>query len=158
MMKKRWKKRAGMFLGCLFAGILGVPALQAHAAGSDTIQITVGYWGDKEYTKATVSMDELAENCGTNQVIYTWIDNRPAAGKTEAEGVYLRDVMDYVGIDMNSVHSYNFYTRDAGNSQSSANHTDNSVKTGDENPLLPTVLVLFVADAAITLTFRRRRA
>ncbi|MCU6763289.1 Bacterial Ig-like domain (group 2) [uncultured Roseburia sp.] len=115
--KMKMKRAVWCLLGILSAGIFGItgiPALHSEAAGSSTVSITVGYWGGKEYTKKIVSMDELEANCGTNQVIYTWIDNLPAAGTTEAEGVYLRDVMDYAGIDMSSVLYYNFYTTDAG--------------------------------------------
>lgn len=77
------------------------------------ISVTVGYWGGKEYTKQTVSLDELADACGTNRAVYTWINGGESPGTTEAEGIYIADIMDYCGVDMGSVYYYNFATRDA---------------------------------------------
>lgn len=105
-------------IGIFFSAILCLLILghTTKAFAYDEIKdltVTVGYWGDEEYTKGKVPLTTLAEKCGLNREIYTWIDKNPTAGTTEAEGIYLTDLMDYFQIDMNSVYYYNFYTLDA---------------------------------------------
>ncbi|MBR6444796.1 MAG: hypothetical protein IKS63_05155, partial [Firmicutes bacterium] len=85
------------------------------------VSFTVGYWaGNKEYTNKEISLSELASACGTHQQIYTWIANGSTVGTTEAEGVYISDILEYVGIDRNSVYYYNFFTSDGSSYQGAA--------------------------------------
>lgn len=97
----------------LFSAFTCVQPVHAYDEVND-ISVTVGYWAGKDYTKKKVSLSELASACGTHRQIYTWINSGNAPGTTEAEGIYISDIMNYSGVDMNSVYYYNFYTVDAG--------------------------------------------
>lgn len=77
------------------------------------ISITVGFWGEDGYVKTKVSLSDLAGACGTHQELYTWINRGSSPGITEAEGIYISDVMDYCGIDSSAIYYYNFHTTDA---------------------------------------------
>ncbi|HAD19121.1 MAG TPA: hypothetical protein DCF42_01860 [Lachnospiraceae bacterium] len=90
------------------------PATEARAYDAvEDLTVTVGYWGDREYEKNTVSLDKLAKQCGVHQAVYTWINAGGKCGTTEAEGIYLSDLMDYFQIDRSSVYYYNFFTADS---------------------------------------------
>ena len=97
----------------LVLGFVVVP-MRSYAYDDVTeVSVTVGYWGEEEYVKDEVSLNQLASACGTHREIYTWISNGSSPGTTEAEGIYLLDLMDYFGVDIGSVECYNFYTVDA---------------------------------------------
>ena len=92
-----------------------IPSFKAEAYDEVTsLSITVGYWGGTEYVKNEVSLTDLESALGTRRAVYTWINAGNTPGATEAEGIYLYDLMNYFGIDMNSVYYYNFYTVDGG--------------------------------------------
>ena len=60
-----------------------------------------------------MSLSTLASACGTHREIYTWISNGSSPGTTEAEGIYLLDILDYLEIDAGYIECFNFYTQDA---------------------------------------------
>ncbi len=97
---------------CVFGMGVSCQDLQAYDEVED-IKVTVGYWGGKDYVKKEVSLSELESACGVHQQVYTWINAGEAPGTTEAEGVYISDIMDYCGVNRSSVYYYNFYTVDA---------------------------------------------
>ncbi|MBQ6582970.1 MAG: hypothetical protein IJH77_03975 [Mogibacterium sp.] len=104
---------------------LDVPKTEAHDA-VNSISISVGFWGDTGYVKKEVSLSELASACGTHREIYTWINAGDSPGTTEAEGIYLYDILDYCGINSGAVYTYNFYTTDAGTYANSNQQWTNS--------------------------------
>lgn len=89
-----------------------IPEVKAYADVED-LTVMVGYWGMDGYDKQTVSLSSLASSCGTHKEVYTWIDKKPSAGTTEAEGIYIADLLDYFDIDQSEVYCYNFFTLDA---------------------------------------------
>lgn len=119
--RERKKSRQILKLTCMtvFSFLLFAGTKQNVFAASQpygeitTLDVTVGYWGMPEYSKGEVALDDLESACGIQRVVYTWIDNKPSAGTTEAEGIYIRDIMDYFDIDMDSVYYYNFFTLDS---------------------------------------------
>ena len=93
---------------------LCILVVSSHAYDDVTeISITVGFWGDEGYVKKEVSLSELERECGTYREMYTWINQGSSPGITEAEGIYVLDVMYYCGIDPSSVYYYNFQTMDS---------------------------------------------
>ena len=69
------KKCALAFALILVLGFVVVP-IQSYAYDEVTeVSVTVGFWGDEEYVKDTVSLSTLASACGTHREIYTWISN-----------------------------------------------------------------------------------
>ena len=116
---RKAKIRVGVFVSCAAASVY-LFAVPVYAADEDEgygeveeITVTVGYWGSTEYTRGTLAVEDLSDLFDVHQEIYTWIDNKPTAGTTEAEGVYLSDIMDYYDIDLESVYYFNFETLDA---------------------------------------------
>lgn len=100
--------------GLLAGSVFGIDRQTVLADSVDSLEVTVGYWGMEEYLKADVALSTLEAACGTHTVIYTWKDNKPAAGTTVAEGIYIEDLMEYYDIDMDAVSTYNFFTKDSG--------------------------------------------
>lgn len=105
-----------VLLSLFISAVLVVSGLSVSVLAYDEvsdISITVGYWGDTDYTKAEVSLSELASACGTYQQVYTWINQGNNPGTTEAEGIYLDSILAYCGIDSGYVYYYNFQSTDA---------------------------------------------
>lgn len=119
-MKSKAEKRKLHMRKALFALfislVLFLSGLSASVLAYDEvndISITVGYWGDTDYTKADVSLSELASACGTDRQVYTWINQGNNPGTTEAEGIYLDSILAYCGIDPSYVYYYNFQSTDS---------------------------------------------
>ena len=107
------KTYALAFALILVLGSVVIP-MRSYAVDEVTdVSVTVGCWGGEDYVKDEVSLSRLASACGTHREVYTWISNGSTPGTTEAEGIYLLDIMSYFGVDVDSVESYNFYTQDA---------------------------------------------
>ena len=107
------RKCALAFALIFLLGSVVIP-LNAYAYDEVTeVSVTVGFWGEEEYVKDEISLSTLASACGTHREIYTWISNGSSPGTTEAEGIYILDILDYLGVDTGSVECLNFYTRDA---------------------------------------------
>jgi hypothetical protein len=78
---------------------------------ADSLTITVGYFGGPYYEKAVFTVEELWA-LDVQNVEYTAIDNMPAVIIEHAAGVTLADLMDASGIDIGSVQTFNFWTKD----------------------------------------------
>jgi hypothetical protein len=78
---------------------------------ADTLTITVGYFGGPYYTKKVFTLDELW-SLDVQYVDYTFIDNMPSVVIDHVAGITLADLMDAAGIDLGSIQSFNFWTRD----------------------------------------------
>ena len=78
---------------------------------ADTLTVKVGYFGGPYYEKKVFSLDEL---WGMDLVRndYTFIDNMPSVVIDHVVGVRLSDLMDASGIDLNSIETFYFWTRD----------------------------------------------
>ena len=78
---------------------------------ADTLVIKVGYFGGPYYEKALFSLDEL----WAMDVVYTdftFLDNMPSVVISHVAGVRLSDLMAAAGIDVGSIQSFYFWTRD----------------------------------------------
>ncbi|MCR5665349.1 MAG: Ig-like domain-containing protein [Eubacterium sp.] len=119
--QKRTCKLIGALALCGFVGIIIAHPKETFAYDAVTeINVTVGYWGDEEVDKGTASLSKLSSSCGLHKELYTWINNGSSPGTTEAEGIYIRDLMDYFGVDMDSVYYFNFETSDSATYSGSA--------------------------------------
>lgn len=78
---------------------------------ADTLTVKVGYYGGPYYEKKVFTLDEL---WGMNVVNadYTFVDNLPSVIIDHVSGVRLSDLMDAAGIDLNSIRTFYFWTRD----------------------------------------------
>lgn len=78
---------------------------------ADTLTVKVGYFGGPYYEKHVFTLNEL----WALDVVcadYTFIDNMPSVVIDHVAGVRLSDLMDAAGIDLNSVQTFFFWTRD----------------------------------------------
>ncbi|SDB19759.1 Ig-like domain (group 2) [Eubacterium oxidoreducens] len=98
---------------CLAAVFLGIPKNVFAYDAVTEIKVTVGYWGDETVDKGSASLSELSSSCGLHKELYTWINDGSYPGTTEAEGIYISDLMDYFGVDIDSVYYFNFETSDS---------------------------------------------
>jgi hypothetical protein len=78
---------------------------------ADTLTINVGYYGGPYYQKKVFTVDELA-SLGLVSAVYSYIDNMPAVCLDYAKGVPISTIMNAVGIDINSIQRFYFYTND----------------------------------------------
>lgn len=83
----------------------------ANGYAADTLTIKVGYFGGPYYEKHVFTLDELE---GMNKVYadYTFIDNMPSVVIDHVEGIRLSDIMAAAGIDLGSVQTFYFWTKD----------------------------------------------
>jgi len=98
------------------AGILVRPvyamdedALKGLAA--DTLTVSVGYFGGPYEDRKTFTLSDL-RSLRVIKADYTFIDNMPSVVIDHVEGVALADILEAAGIDLNSVQSFNFWTKD----------------------------------------------
>ena len=97
-------------------GTLTAPAFaeddEAHNGyAADTLTIKVGYYGGPYYEKAVFTLDQL----GAMNVVYadyTIIDNMPSVVIDHVAGVRLSDLCAAAGIDVGSIQTFFFWTRD----------------------------------------------
>lgn len=78
---------------------------------ADALTIRVGYFGGPYYEKAVFTLDELWA-MDVVYADYTFIDNMPSVVIDHVAGVRLADLMDAAGIDLNSIQTFYFWTRD----------------------------------------------
>ena len=103
----------------LLAALLLLPSFGALALdddeydgyAADTLTVKVGYFGGPYYDKHVFTLDEL---WGMDIVYadYTFIDNMPSVVIDHVAGVRLSHIMDVAGIDLNSIETFYFWTRD----------------------------------------------
>lgn len=78
---------------------------------ADTLTVRVGYFGGPYYEKYVFTLDELW-SMDVVYADYTFIDNMPSVVIDHVAGVRLADIMDAAGIDLNSIQTFYFWTRD----------------------------------------------
>ena len=78
---------------------------------ADTLTVKVGYFGGPYYEKAVFTLDQLW-SMDLVYADYTFIDNMPSVVIDHVVGVRLADLMDAAGIDLNSIRTFYFWTRD----------------------------------------------
>jgi hypothetical protein len=78
---------------------------------ADTLTISVGYFGGPYHEVKTFTVQELWA-MDVVYADYTFLDNMPSVVITHVAGVTLSDILDAAGIDLNSVQSFNFWTKD----------------------------------------------
>ena len=109
--KPIYYRMSPILAGTLVVSLLFMAVCSAHAAETNSVlEITVGYEGGKAYTKQTISLDETTENkIDMQKQIYTWIDETKSCGTTEAEGIYLTDLLKYAEVKgTDSIKAYSF--------------------------------------------------
>lgn len=116
-MEELKQKLCALAAALLLVYAVGAPALaldddESDAYAADTLIVKVGYFGGPYYEKAVFTLDELQAMDSVVQMEYTFIDNMPAVGIAHVVGIRLSDLMDAAGIDLNSIQSFNFKTRD----------------------------------------------
>jgi uncharacterized protein YjdB len=78
------------------------------------LTIKSGYTGGNYTTLQTFTPGELGDPSKFKQVqqTYTFIDNMPAPVLDSCQGVLLSDILSSIGISLDKVHSFSFYTED----------------------------------------------
>ena len=99
---------------------LALPALADSV--TDTISVCIGYfgWTEDEYVeKAKFSWQELDDWYGgaldTHEEFYSYSNGGGRTYLVYARGFYIRDLLDYAGVDVNSIASIDFFTKDHSN-------------------------------------------
>jgi hypothetical protein len=114
--KKLKKRITAWFAVLVMMLVVTAPALaldddEYNGYAADTLSIQVGYYGGPYYEKHVFTLDELWKLNVVHQD-YTFIDNMPSVVIDHVAGVRLADLMDAAGIDLNSVQTFYFWTRD----------------------------------------------
>lgn len=88
-------------------------------AVTDSISVCIGYfgWSEDEYVeKAKFSWQELDDWYGgaldTHEEYYSYCNGSGRTYLVFARGFYIRDLLDYAGVDVNSIASIDFFTKD----------------------------------------------
>ena len=106
------KSIIGAVLCLTFFFSMTVTAYAEPTCPSSQLTVRVGYFGGPYYEKAVYSVADL-EAIGTQSCLYTCMDSGGFLRYAEAEGVYLCDIMEDAGIDINSINKCHFGTYDA---------------------------------------------
>ena len=115
--KRKYYRIFPVFLGILLLLLQLVPVLFAldddayDGYAADTLTVEVGYFGGPYYEKRVFTVDELWQ-MPLVQEDYTFIDNMPSVVIDHVVGVRLDDLMREAGIDINSIETFYFWTRD----------------------------------------------
>ena len=113
-MKKRLTRLALLMILC---AALALPVFAD--AVTDSISVCIGYfgWSEDEYVeKAKFSWQELDDWYGgaldTHEEYYSYCNGSGRTYLAFARGFYIRDLLDYAGVDVNSIASIDFFTKD----------------------------------------------
>ena len=110
-MKRFWFLCA---LCCVCLGAAACVPAKADAV-TDTLSVYVGYYGGPYYLKNTYHWSDLDDLYGgaldSHKVAYTYYSGSRTAVDS-ARGFYLSDFLQYADVDMNSIASLDFYTKD----------------------------------------------
>ena len=116
-MKKLLTRLALLLLLC---AALTLPALAD--AVTDSVSVCIGYfgWNEEEYVeKARFSWQELDDWYGgsldTHEEFYSYSNGGGRTYLVFARGFYIRDLLEYAGVDVNSIASIDFFTKDHSN-------------------------------------------
>jgi len=100
-----------VFLYCLSGAALALDEEAENGYAADTLTVRVGYFGGVYEETRTFTADELwAMNVVYTD--YTLLDNMPSVVIDHVAGIPLADIIEAAGIDLNSVQSFNFWTKD----------------------------------------------
>ena len=113
------RRRRGLLLALALALLLAMPAAaldddEFNGYAADTLTVKVGYFGGPYYEKHVFTLEELWA-MDVVYADYTFIDSMPAVVIDHVAGVRLSDLLDAAGIDLNSVQTFYFWTRDKQN-------------------------------------------
>ena len=116
-MKKLLTRLALLLLLC---AAMTLPALAD--AVTDSVSVCIGYfgWSEEEYVeKARFSWQELDDWYGgsldTHEEFYSYCNGGGRTYLVFARGFYIRDLLEYAGVDVNSIASIDFFTKDHSN-------------------------------------------
>ena len=131
MRRCRFLRRA-LLLGALLALL----SVFTHADSvTDTIGVYIGYFGwdeDQYIEKATYHWTELDDLYGgaldTHEVYYSYYSGTRTY-LVLGRGFYVRDLLEYAGVDLNSIASVDFFTKD---------HTNGAYRSFSRSGLLDT--------------------
>ena len=131
-MTPRRPLRRALLLGALLALL----SVFAHADSvTDTIRVCIGYFGwdeDAYIEKATYHWSELDDLYGgaldTHEVCYSYYSGTRTY-LVLGRGFYVRDLLEYAGVDLNSIASVDFFTKD---------HTNGAYRSFSKSALLDT--------------------
>ena len=106
----------------LLAALLTALTVSVQAdAVTDTIGVYIGYfgWSEDQYVeKATYHWTQLDDWYGgaldTHEVVYSYY-NGSRTYLALGRGFYIRDLLEYAGVDLNSIASIDFFTKDHSN-------------------------------------------
>lgn len=111
-------KRAALLVMAAALVFCTLPGSARANSVTDTIGIYIGYfgWDTSQYMeKATYTWSELDDLYGgaldTHEVVYSYYSGSRTY-LAAARGFYIRDLMEYAGIDFSSIASMDFFTRD----------------------------------------------
>lgn len=115
---KKLLLRIGVFV-CVTVSMLLLTAAPVMADSvTDTISIYVGYFGwdeDQFVEKATYTWKELDDlfggALGTHEIVYSYYSGKRTY-LVAARGFYIRDLLEYAGIDFSSISRIDFFTKD----------------------------------------------
>ena len=113
---RRISSAAGIIAVMVMVFVNMMPAMSFAASGtgvaaSDTLKISVGYFGGPYYVKKTYTLADI-QSLPAEEYWYSNIDSMPAAVVLYAKGVTLKNLLDDAGIDVNSVQYMHFKTTD----------------------------------------------
>lgn len=96
--------------------LLTIPALaldddEYNGYAADALTIKVGYFGGPYYEKKVFTLEQLWALDVVYQD-YTFLDNMPSVVIDHVAGVRLSDLMNEAGVDLNSIQTFYFWTRD----------------------------------------------
>ena len=104
----------------LLCAALALPALADSV--TDSISVCIGYfgWAEDEFVeKAKFTWQELDDWYGgaldTHEEFYSYSNGSGRTYLVYARGFYIRDLLDYAGVDVNSIASIDFFTKDHSN-------------------------------------------
>ena len=113
---RRISSAAGIIAVMVMVFVNMMPAMSFAASGtgvaaSDTLKISVGYFGGPYYVKKTYTLADI-QSLPAEEYWYSNIDSMPAAVVLYAKGVTLKNLFYDAGIDVNSVQYMHFKTTD----------------------------------------------
>jgi len=92
-------------------------------AGSKSLTFYVGYFGMSYVQKSVVTLDEILANCVMVTQVYSYIDKSDHVVYDRATGPLFSEVLDYAGIDTDSIDRFRFATADSGDSYFGGEYT-----------------------------------
>lgn len=103
-------------LAIAFIRIFAIPAAaldddEFNGYSADTLVVKVGYFGGPYYEKAVFTLNDLWA-LDIVYADYTFIDNMPSVVIDHVAGVRLSDIMAAAGIDLGSIQTFYFWTKD----------------------------------------------